>query len=156
MKLKPAKLAPALIAVSVIVLVCAIRLLQPDVLERLERITYDLRVRAALNFSPEVSTNLGFVDISDESIAFVRHNDSLGYRYGLYWPRQVYGRLVEELSAQHAKAVAFDVIFGELRPDHPSVHLVNDQLIDSDVFFSEQLRRAGNVILADTKSVSPP
>ena len=66
--------------------------------------------------TPTVATNLGFVFIDDASIAFVRTNRSLGYQYGLYWPRQVYGRLVEELAAQGARAVALDVIFGELRP----------------------------------------
>ena len=29
--------------------------------------------------------------------------------FGLYWPRQVYGRMVEELYAQGARTVAFDV-----------------------------------------------
>jgi class 3 adenylate cyclase/CHASE2 domain-containing sensor protein len=155
-KLTPAKLAPALIASSVILLVCILRLTQPELIEGQERIAYDMRVRAAQRFSPPVSTNLGFVHISDESIAFVRTNDLLGYRYGLYWPRQVYGRLVEELSAQHAKAIAFDVIFGDLRPDHPLVQMANGSTMESDEFFALQLRDARNVILADTKQVTPP
>jgi len=49
-------------------------------------------------------------------------NGKLGYHFGLYWPRQVYGRLIEELSAQGAKTVAFDVLFGDLRHDHPPVN----------------------------------
>ena len=121
MKFKPVKLAPALIALCVIVLVCLVRWLHLDFFERLEWITYDMRARQALKFSPTVATNLGFVDISNADIAFVKTNRSLGYRFGLYWPRQVYGRLVEELAAQETRAVAFDVIFGELREDHPPV-----------------------------------
>jgi class 3 adenylate cyclase len=82
----------------------------------------------------------------------------LGYRFGLLWPRQVYGRLVDELSAQGAEAVGFDVLFGELRPDHPSVQ-TGPSILDreeSDDFFAEQLHRAGNVILALTPELVPP
>ncbi len=75
---------------------------------------------------------------------------------GLKWPRQVYGRLVEELSAQGAKAVAFDVQFGELRPDHPLVQMGVTNYIESDAFFALQCRLAGNVILAATPDLVPP
>ena len=156
MKFKPVKLAPALIAVGVIALVCLVRVLHLDFFERLECLTYDMRVREALKFAPPAATNLGFVDINEPSIAFVKTNRSLGYNYGLYWPRQVYGRLVEELAAQRAKAVAFDVILGELREDHPPVHMANDQFIDSDKFLALQMRRAGNVIIAVDQDLQPP
>jgi class 3 adenylate cyclase/CHASE2 domain-containing sensor protein len=155
-KFKPAKLAPILIAVSVILVVCMLHLLQLDFFERLERMTYDFRVRQALKFSPPISTNLGFVEIDDASIAFVQTNQVLGYRYGLYWPRQVYGRLTRELSSQGAKAIAFDVIFGEVRPDHPPVQMADGRLMESDEFFALQIQRAGNVILADAKGIIPP
>ena len=156
MKLKPAKLAPALIALIVVAFVCILRIWHLNFFEHLERTTYDFRVREALRFSPTVSTNLGFVYIDDASIDFVRTNKSLGYNYGLYWPRQVYGRLVEELSAQGAKAIGFDVIFGDLRPDHPLVQMADGRLIHSDEFFGLQLKRAGNVVLADAKNLTPP
>src|SRR4029077_17446758 len=92
--------------------------LKSDFFERLERMTFDMRAREALRFSPSVATNLGFVYIDEGTIRRV-WNGSLGYRFGLYWPRQIYGRVVQELADQHAKTVAFDVIFGELRPDQP-------------------------------------
>src|ERR1039457_6594527 len=76
--------------------------------------------------------------------------------YGLYWPRHVYGRVVEELSAQGAKAIAFDVLFGELRPDHAPVQMADGNLIESDDFFALQMHRAGNVISAFTAEVTPP
>jgi class 3 adenylate cyclase/CHASE2 domain-containing sensor protein len=155
-KFKPLKLAPALIAVCVIVLVCLVRLWHLDFFERLECMTYDMRVREALKFSPTVATNLGFVDISDAGIAFIKTNRSLGYRFGLQWPRQVYGRLVEELSAQRTTAMAFDVLFGELREDHSPVHLADDRLVDSDVFLALQMRRAGNVIISADQDLTPP
>ncbi len=141
---------------GVIVVVCALDCLRLDFLERVERITYDQRARQALRFSAIVATNLGFVFIDESSIAFVRTNSVLGYRFGLYWPRQVYGRLVHELAAQGAKAVAFDVIFGELRPDHAPVNMADGSFPESDDFFASQVQRASNVILAVTSDLRLP
>ena len=55
---------------------------------------------------------------------------------------------------QGAKAVAFDVLFGELRPDHPPVQMANGGLMESDDFFALQMRRAGNILLAITPEVT--
>ncbi len=140
---------------GVIALVALARMTQPAFVERLERLTYDQRVRLALRFPAPVATNLGFVFISDESIAAVKSGE-LGYRFGLYWPRQVYGRLVEELATQGARTVALDILFGELREDHPAVHLADGRFVESDEYFAAQLRRAGNVILATTPELEPP
>jgi len=156
-KSKPFKLVPGLIALAVIILVCLLRLLRLEFFERLECISYDIRARQALRFSPRVATNLGFVYINEDSLRAV-WNGSLGFRFGLYWPRQVYGRVVDELSHQGAKATAFDVVFGELRPDHPPVLLGGGgtNLPESDEFFARQMRQASNVIIALTKEVTPP
>src|SRR5205085_4994363 len=62
---------------------------------------------------------------------------------------------VDELAQQGAKAVAFDIVFGELRPDHPPVQ-VGTNFPDSDEFFGAQMRRASNVVIALTKEVTPP
>ena len=155
MKFKPLKRVPGILAVSVLVFVCGVRLLRLDFFERLERMTYDLRARAALHFPAPAATNLAFVSMEESSIAAVK-NGKLGYHFGLYWPRQVYGRLVEELSAQGVKAVAFDVLFGELRTDHPLVTMANGNFIESDDFFALQMRHAGNVLLAVVPDVVPP
>jgi class 3 adenylate cyclase/CHASE2 domain-containing sensor protein len=154
-KFKPFKRAPVILAVSVLVFVCGVRLLRLDFFERLERMTYDLRARAALHFPAPAATNLAFISIEESSITAVR-SGKLGYHFGLYWPRQVYGRLVEELSAQGAKTVAFDVLFGELRTDHPLVTMANGNFIESDDFFALQMRHAGNVLLAVVPDVVPP
>jgi len=143
------------LAILVLALICVLRVFNPDFAERLERMTYDWRVRTARNFPAPVATNLGFVAMEDSSIAAIRHG-LLGQPYGLYWPRQVYGRVVEELSAQGAKAIAFDVLFGELRPDHPMVELADGSVMESDDFFAIRLRRAGNVVTAFTSHVTPP
>jgi class 3 adenylate cyclase len=159
-KFKPLKRAPVVLALLVLALVCGVRLLHLDFFERLECITYDLRVRTALHFPAPVATNLAFVAMEDSSIAAVNSGKvnglKLGYHSGLYWQRQVYGRLVEELSAQGAKTIAFDVLFGELRTDHPQVQMADGSLIESDDFFALQMRRASNVITAFTAEVTPP
>lgn len=158
MTLKPAKHAPLIVAVAVIALVCGLRLWHHDFFERLERMTYDLRARAALDFPEPVATNLAFVAIDQSSLDAVL-TGKVGFHFGLLWPRQVYGRLVEELSAEGAKAVGFDVSFGELRHDHPPVESYPDgklQLVESDDYFALQMRAAGNVIIAVTPDVTPP
>jgi class 3 adenylate cyclase/CHASE2 domain-containing sensor protein len=186
-KLKPVKLAPALIAVCVITLVCVLRLLQPDLLERPELMTYDWRVRQALKFAPPAATNLGFVYISDDTIDKISRGSLNGKPFGpfgLYWPRHIYGRLIRELSTQNAKVVGVDVIFGERRPDQPTVSLSVGKLpeattfisalypgetptivsddqgekwmtVQSDDYFAWQLHRANIAVLASDKGVRP-
>jgi class 3 adenylate cyclase/CHASE2 domain-containing sensor protein len=155
-KRQPIKRIPVLIALGVIVLIGFVQWRHFAFLDSLERMTYDLRARQALQYAPIVATNLGFVFIDDASIAFVRTNRSLGYQAGLYWPRHVYGRLVEELAAQGALAVALDVIFGELRPFDSMVRMVATNFLESDDFFALQMRRANNVILAAPPGLTLP
>jgi len=177
-KLKLTKRIPFLIAVGVIALVCLVQWAHFESLEELEARTYDWRVRMATKFSPVVSTNLGFVFISNDSIARV-DDGSLGYRYGLYWPRHIYGRLLRELTAQKARAVGFDVIFGELRPDHAPIQVNHEMypdldpflqklhtrssptqigvntLVDSDDFLAWQLHSGSNAVIAADKGILP-
>ncbi len=154
-KFKPFKRAPVILAFLILALVCGVWLFHLDFFERLERITYDLRVRTALHFPAPAATNLAFVAMEDSSIVAVK-NGTLGYQFGLYWPRQVYGRLVEELSAQGAQTIAFDVLFGELRDDHPQVQMADGNVIESDDFFALQMRHASNVVIATTPELRPP
>ncbi|MBC8001197.1 MAG: CHASE2 domain-containing protein [Opitutaceae bacterium] len=154
------KIIPVLIAGIVIGLACLFAILSRiassvDFFERMELITYDWRMRAAANRNPYASTNLGFVAISDESIAEIA-DGLLGQKYGLYYPRHVYGRLVNELTMQGVKAIGFDVVFGEERPDHAPVLMADNTLIESDHFFTNVLGQSGNVILASTLDTVPP
>lgn len=177
-RFKTQQAAPALVAVGVLIFVCILLVLRPDALEHLELKTFDWRVRLARNFNPPVATNLGFVFISDASIATL-NNGTLGFRYGLYWPRHIYGRLVQELAAQGATAIAIDILFGELRPDHAPVQvdpalepeleewlrqlhhenqpvrIENMLLVESDDLFAWQMRRASNVVLAAAPAFLP-
>ena len=155
MQFKPLKRTPVILALLVLALVCGVRLWNPDFADRLERMTYDSRVCAAQKFPAPAATNLAFVSMEDSSIAAIRHG-LLGQPYGLYWPRHIYGRVVEELFAQGAKVIAFDVLFGELRPDHAPVQMASGTNMESDDFFALQMRRAGNVISAFTAEVTPP
>ena len=154
-KLRPLQRIPLLITAAVIGFTIVLRIVNPDILVRFENASYDLRARAALRFNPPVATNFGFVCIDEDSIRAVR-NGEFDYKYGLYWPRQVYGRVVEELAAQGAKAVAFDVVFGELRQDHPLVKMGDGTLLESDEFLAVQMRRASNTILAVTSDLKLP
>jgi class 3 adenylate cyclase/CHASE2 domain-containing sensor protein len=154
-KLKPLKRAPVVLALAVLALVCGLRLARRDFFERLEQMTYDLRAKTALHFPAPAATNLAFVSIEESSITAVK-NGSVGFHFGLYWPREVYGRIATELSEQGAKATAFDVLFNELRSDHPPVQMADGTLIENDDYFARQMSRAGNVILADTGDASLP
>jgi len=155
-KFKRLKRTPLIIALAVMALVCGVYMLHLDFLERLERMTYDLRVRAAEHFPSPVATNLAFVSIEESSIKTIK-SGRLGYSFGLLWPRQVYGRLVDELAAQGAEAVGFDVLFGELRSDQPPVLMADGvHTEESDDFFAKQMHRAGDVILAITPDLTPP
>ena len=155
MKLTSPKRAPICIAVCVIGLACLAQLLHFDLFERLEDMTYDWRARQALAFSPLASTNLGFVSISDATIADL-NNGIAGNPYGLYWPRHIYGRVASELANEGARAVAFDVLLGELRTDQMPVLLTGDREVESDDYFARLIKQSGNVILAAEQGVIPP
>jgi len=158
LKLKIPNRGPLLIVTASIVAVSALLLVEETfglagLLRRLEWITFDWRARQAVLRPLPASTNLGFVFISDESIEALK-NGTLDYRVGLYWPRQVYGRLVRELATQGAEAVAFDILFPDLRQDHQPVELRSGRET-SDAFFAREMSVAGNVILAAEKGVVP-
>src|SRR5277367_2472804 len=153
---KRPKPAAIVLALLVLGLICLIRQLNPDFLDELECKTYDWRVREAQNVFGPTASNLAFVSMEDSSISAIGHG-LLGRPYGLYWPRHVYGRLIEELSAEGAKCVAFDVLFGELRPDHAPVVMADGvTTVESDDFFAKRMHQAGNVILPCTPLVTPP
>ena len=182
MKLKPAQLVAPGIAVCVIALVCLVQLRRIDLFERLERITYDLRVRTAQRFPAPVATNLGAVSISDNTIRAMQ-DGTLGFHYGLYWPRHIYGRVLRELDRQGARAVAFDILFSETRSDQGTVPMIGGRreqvetflrrvhpgqepititdrgqlvtYVESDDYFAWQLRHCNRGILAAEHGVPP-
>ena len=139
----------------VILLVCVLQLLRLDFFERLERFTYDARVRMAARYPAPAATNLAFVSIEESSLDAVLHG-KVGFNFGLLWPRQVYGRLIDELSTEGARAVGFDVLFGDLRPDNPAVQMSDGTLMESDDYFANEMKQASNVTIAVMPQVSIP
>jgi class 3 adenylate cyclase/CHASE2 domain-containing sensor protein len=153
---KRPKRAAIILALSVLALICLLRQFNPEFLDELECRTYDWRVKEAQWVFGPTASNLAFVSMEDSSISMIRRG-LLGRPYGLYWPRHIYGRLVEELSAQGAKCIAFDVLFGELRPDHAPVVMADGvTIMDSDDFFALKMHEAGNVVLPSDPQVTPP
>lgn len=153
--LKPLAPAPLIVGCAAILIVLGLRLLPFDFIDRQERVTYDLRVWAAARAAVATATNLGFVYIDENTITGVRRG-FFGYRHGLYWPRHVYARIVDELRLQGAQLVGFDVLFPELRSDlHAQVELADGQRIESDDYFALQMRAASNVVIAATPDLEP-
>jgi class 3 adenylate cyclase/CHASE2 domain-containing sensor protein len=159
-KLEKLKSPPVLLATAAIALVLSLDIasrLSPklDLLTRVEAITYDWRMKQASGVGASVATNLAFVSFSDDTIdVFGRGDLNTNYlKFGLYWPRHVYGILVGELKAQGAKVVGLDVLFAEERVDHRYFDTGRGQT--PDAYFTNELRRAGNVVLAATPEVLP-
>ena len=148
-------LIPAVVAGFFCILQLAPAAFAPvEFVNRLESMSFDWRMRRAARMAPTTATNLGAVFISDASIGVIS-DGSLGFQYGLYWPRYLYGRVVRELSRQGATAVGFDIAFGEPRTDHATLLLPDGRRIDSDQFFAREIKNAGNVILAAARGYPP-
>jgi class 3 adenylate cyclase len=130
------------------------RLLDVPVFERLEQVSYDMRVHSAERTNAPCATNLGCIFVDDSTITAVKRG-VLGTRYGLHWPRHVYGRILEEASLEGAKVIAFDVLFGELREDQYGFSR-EGELIQFDQVFADQIRTGANVCLASEKGLMPP
>ncbi len=148
-KLSSFKLVPVLIAAITIGLACffqsAYFARHFDFFQRLEWVTYDQRIRAANQFPKACATNLAFVKLDEVTVKILSDPE-----YSVAWPypRQIHGKLVRELAAQGAKAIAFDVIFGELRPNDSPIMLPDHSTMESDDFFAAQMHQAGNVVIA--------
>jgi class 3 adenylate cyclase/CHASE2 domain-containing sensor protein len=146
-----------IIATPVIIGVCVLEVLGLSALDRLELMTFDARARLAHRFRPTSSntaTNLGLVEISDNTIYAVKHGH-LGFDYGLYWPRDVYAAGLKELTLEGAKAVAFDVLFADARDDQAMVAAPDGSITAPDDIFAAQLKKSGNVILAADSDEMP-
>ncbi len=141
---------PILIAATVIALVWLLQALPRaypnfDAFQRLEWMTYDWRVRQTFASGSSAATNLGAIFIDDDSLKAINDN----FQFAWPWPRQLYGRLVGELSAEGARAIGFDILFRELQAPSPESALtIGTQIVHSDDFFAAQLRRMSNVVLA--------
>jgi class 3 adenylate cyclase/CHASE2 domain-containing sensor protein len=146
------------IAAPVILCVCVLEIAHLPYLNRLEWMTFDLRARLAHsigNTASDSATHLGLVEITDKTIYEVKNDAHLGFDYGLYWPRDVYAAALKELTLEGAKAVAFDVLFAELRDDQALVASPDGSIEAPDNIFAAQLKQSGNVILAADSDEMP-
>lgn len=156
LKANSSRFAPVILVLVLLAVLVALRLLNPPVLERLEWVAYDTRVRLAAEHVEGTATNLGFVAISDQAIKGVQEG-ALGRRFGLYWPRHIYGRLVDQLSKEGARAIGLDVLFAERRYDHAVFQMRSEtgEFLESDEFFARELKAAGNCVLATSGGLLP-
>lgn len=137
---------PVWMTAGVISLVCLLQFLSKGAgplgaVERLELATYDWRATLAANHHPHVAANLGVIYVDEESLADL--NRESGFRWPL--PRHVYGAVLEELTAQDAKAVGFDLLFIDRDRDYVENRVDG---LSSDAYFARTLARSGKVILA--------
>jgi adenylate cyclase len=151
MKWKPAKYVRIWLAAGVLALVSFLEFLPRflpsfDVVQRLEWMTYDWRVRQSFKYPGPIATNLGVIYIDDDSLSLVNR----GLAFNWPWPRQLHGRLINRLKQQPPIAIGFDVLFHELQSSNAEtdVQFTGGRRMGSDAYFAMQMKEAGNVALA--------
>lgn len=164
MKLPSAKASPALITVAVLAVVCLIQALPYAVpgftfFQRLEGESYDWRVRRAWKGarpSDREAKSLAVIVIDEDSLKVLNKPDWGAHQWP--WPRLIYGRLVQELVAQGAKLIGFDIFFLDRGHDYAEERMAIPAKgqVSSDEFFAYQLRQAGNVVLAAPTDATSP
>jgi CHASE2 domain-containing sensor protein len=135
--------APVLITGSVIGLVGAMLVLSVHapgftaLFNRLENISFDWRVRWAAQKQAPVSPAILAVAIDDLSLASAR----ISHQADWPWPRFLHGQLVNELTAEGAKVIAFDILF--LHPNYAFSDVLEEgALVPSDEAFAREIRQA--------------
>lgn len=112
-----------------------------QMMERLEKIVYDVQLRARILAHPyEIKTPIAIIDIDDKSLA----------AEGRWpWPRQKLGLLVDKLKEADAAVVAFDIFFSEaqaniltevmkaLNEKKMSSPFLNSELANKQKFFDQ-------------------
>ena len=143
------KLTPVFIAGGVLALVCLLQGLPQifpkfDLLQRLEWITYDWRVKQALVHPAPVATNaIGSILLTEANLKWLGTNQSSpGPRV---WPlmRDLHGQVIRELSAQGANVIVWDVFFTD---PHPAYADLKMEGLTQDEFLARAMKEAGNVV----------
>ncbi len=90
---------------------------------------FDFMVKHRL-FQPAPDQDIVIVDINEASLS------AFAKEYGRWpWPRQVLGEFVENIQAQHPKAIVFDIVFSD-------ADIYN---ADSDTYFNEVITASDNI-----------
>jgi len=117
---------------------------------RLENLSFDWRAQLASNKPVPPADDLVVVAIDDRSHDTVR----LSYQKLWPWPRYLHGHLIQELAAEGARVIAFDILFQGNFQAYEDVLDENGQPVLSDDAFARELREAGNVLLAGSTASS--
>ena len=129
---------------------------QRDLPLGLEQTLFDWRVRQAASQAPPLAPEIALVVASERTVQSLRLGYPLKESVGLLFPRHIYGRILRELTAESATAVAFDMLLPDDRPDHPMVSEGGtNPPIASDEFFARQIGAHGQVILASLPDLPP-
>ena len=82
---------------------------------------FDFMVKNRI-FTPKPDADIVIVDVNEASLS------AMAKDYGRWpWPRQVFGEFVENIEAQHPKAIVFDILFSDADIYNP----------DSDAYFND-------------------
>lgn len=138
-----------------------------DLAQRLEWMSFDWRMRR-LSDPQTNSQEMGLVVADDTTIRQIAEGLLPGEHWDLLWPRwPVYGRVLRELRAQKAKAVAFDVLMPDRRYSEDAIQVAQPGeepatlaeepiLLASDEAFGVELAAEGSpVFLAVAPGVVP-
>jgi CHASE2 domain-containing sensor protein len=97
--------------------------------ENMRQKAFDFMVRHRVVI-PRPDPGIVIVDVNEASLS------ALAPDFGRWpWPRQVFGEFVQQLEAQHPKAIVFDILFADADIYNP----------DSDTYFNEVIASTDNV-----------
>ncbi len=89
---------------------------------------FDFMVKNRI-FTPKPDADIVIVDVNEASLS------AMAKEYGRWpWPRQVFGEFVENIEAQHPKAIVFDILFSDADVYNP----------DSDAYFNDVIAGTNN------------
>lgn len=96
--------------------------------ENMRNRAFDLMVKNRI-VKAKVDPDIVIVDINEASL------NAMAKEYGRWpWPRQVFGEFVENIEAQHPKAIVFDILFSDADVYNP----------DSDAYFNDVIAGTNN------------
>lgn len=96
--------------------------------ENMRQKAFDFMVRSRV-LAPAPDKDIVIVDVNEASLA------AMAKEYGRWpWPRQVFGEFLENIEAQHPKAVIFDILFSDADVYNP----------DSDAYFNDVISGTDN------------
>jgi len=121
----------AVVGVSVGIIAAIAAIVRPQILERTEHSSYDVRARAVMDRAA-ADHNIVLIDIAEQDI----ENAETGFDVIWPWPRTLYGGIAEYCKKAGAKAVVFDWLFQDR-----GIGMNDDEQA------AEQFREAGNVVI---------